>query len=62
MKLGKPQDSVLHMAWALDYSHSNSGLVTGIALVRPNQRHHVNALNESDFIPHSDPNSFSEDS
>lgn len=66
MKLDRPQESVLHMAWALDYSNTNSGLVTGMALVRPQQHrhHHVDSLeafNESDFIPHSDSNSFSED-
>lgn len=66
LKLGRPQDSVLRMAWSMDYSHSNGGLIAGMNLVRPQLRHNdviddLEGLNESDFIPHSDSSSVLED-
>jgi anaphase-promoting complex subunit 3 len=57
LKLNRPQESILRMAWSMDYSHNSCGLVAGMALVRPHRQHSIEnfeIFEDSDFIPHSD--------
>lgn len=48
------------MAWAMDYSHSSSGMIAGVALVKPHSHHHhlllddIEGISDSDFIPHAE--------
>ena len=61
MKLGRPHDSVLHLAWALDYSHSAGGIVGGSVVMNERGRSEglpmdqfISDIEEDDFIPHPD--------
>ena len=56
LKLGRPQEAVLNMAWSQDYMNSNGGLAGGLREDgHPHPIDNLEDLDDEDFVVHSDP-------
>lgn len=69
MKLKRPHEAVVHMSWALDYTHSTRCMMGGGGVTNMEGggtlEHMIEALpgiNERDFEVHSDNDDFEDDS